>query len=77
MLVMQIPGEFSQVVWGKNEYLRGSSDGASQVALLVKNPPANAGDMGLIPRLGRSPGVGNGNLLQYFCLENSMDRGAW
>ena len=35
------------------------------------------GDMGLIPRLGRSPGGGYGNPLQYFCLENSMDRGAW
>jgi len=45
----------------------------------VKNSPANAGDardVGLIPRLGRSPGVGTGNP-QYSCLENSMDRGAW
>ena len=49
------------------------------VVLLVKNPPANAGDIrdaGSIPGSGRSPGVGNGNLLQYSCLENSMDRGA-
>ena len=37
----------------------------------------NAGDSGLIPRLGRSPEEGNGNPLQYFCPENSMDRGAW
>ena len=44
---------------------------------MVKNPPACAGDMGLIPGLGRSPGGGNGNPLQYSCLENSMDRGAW
>ena len=43
---------------------------------VVKNPLANAGDMGLIPGSGRSPGVGNGNSLQYSCLENSMDRGA-
>ena len=52
----------------------------SQVALVVKNPPANAGDsrnMGSIPGSGRSPGVGNGNPLQYSCLENFMDRGAW
>ena len=52
----------------------------SQMALMVKNPPANAGDIietGLIPGSGRSPGGGNGNPLQYFCLENSMDRGAW
>ena len=44
---------------------------------LVKNPPANAEDAGSIPRLGRSPGEGNGNLLQYSCLGNPMDRGAW
>jgi len=47
---------------------------------VVKNPPANAGDArdaGLIPGSGRSPGGGNGNSLQYSCLENSMDRGAW
>ena len=52
----------------------------SQVELLVKNPPANAGDIkeaGLIPGSGRSPGEGNGNPLQYFSLENPMDRGAW
>ena len=54
--------------------------GASQVALVVKNPPANAGDLrdvGLIPRSGRSPGEGHGNSVQYSCLENPMDRGAW
>ena len=39
---------------------------------VVKDPPANAGDIGLIPRLGRSPGGGNGNPLQYSCLGNSM-----
>ena len=44
---------------------------------MVKNPPANAGDVGSIPGLGRSPGEENGNALQYSCLENSMDRGAW
>jgi len=53
---------------------------ASQVAPVVKNLPSNAGDvrdMGSIPGLGRSPGGGNGNPLQYSCLENPMDRGAW
>ena len=45
----------------------------SQVALVVKNPPTNAGDTRDI----RSPGVGNGNPLQYSCLENPMHRGAW
>ena len=43
---------------------------------MVKNPLASAGDMSLIPVLGRSFGVGSGNPLQYSCLENSMDRGA-
>ena len=50
---------------------------ASQVALVVKNPPANAGDLrdvGSIPRLGRSPGVGNGNPLQYSCLKNPIEQ---
>ena len=53
---------------------------ASQVVLVVKNSPANAGDLrdlGSIPGLGRSPGEGSGNTLQYSCLENPMDRGIW
>ena len=53
---------------------------AFQVALVVKNLPADAGDtrdMGSFPGLGRSPEVGNNNPLQYSCLENSMGRGAW
>ena len=44
---------------------------------LVKNPPANAGDPGSIPGSRRSPGEGNGNSLEYSCLDNPMDRGAW
>ena len=54
-------------------------EGASQMALVVKNPPANAGDtgdVGLIPGLGRSPGVENGNPAQNSYLEKSMGRGA-
>ena len=47
----------------------GSSDGKESVC--------NAGDLGSIPGLGRSPGEGNGNPFQYSCLESSMDRGAW
>ena len=52
------------------------------MTLVVKNLPANANardvrDMGLIPASGRSSGGGHGNLLQYSCLENSIDRGAW
>ena len=56
---------------------------ASLVAQLVKNPLArqetacNAGDLGLIPGSGRSPGEGNGNPLQYSCLGNPVDRGNW
>ena len=53
---------------------------ASQVAPVVKNPPANAGDIrdsGLIPGSGRSPGEGHGHPPQYSCLENPTDRGAW
>ena len=56
------------------------SKGASQVALVVKNLPANAGDIrdaGSVLGSGRSPGEGDGNPLQYSCLENPMDRGAW
>ena len=49
---------------------------ASLVAQQVKNLPANAGDMSSIPGLGRSPGEGDGNSLQYPRLENPMDRGA-
>ena len=55
-------------------------EGASQVALEVKNPPVNARDIkdyGLIPGLGRSSGEGHGNPLQYSCLENPMGRGVW
>ena len=44
---------------------------------VVKNLPADAGDSGSVPGLGRSPGEGNGNPLQYSCLENPMERGAW
>ena len=54
---------------------------ASQVVLVVKNPPANAGkdvrDADLVPESGSSPGEGNGNPLQYSCLDNLMDRRAW
>ena len=52
----------------------------TQVAQQLKSPPANtggAGDAGSVPGLGRPPGVGNGSPLQYSCLENPRDRGAW
>ena len=56
-------------------YVYGFPDGT-----VVKNPPANTGDArdaDSVPGLGRAPGVGNGIMFQYSCLENSMDRGAW
>ena len=49
----------------------------SQVVLVVKNMPEMSREKGLIPGLGRFPGEGYGNLLQYSCLENPMGRGAW
>ena len=52
--------------------LRGFPGGSA-----VKNPPANAGETGPIPGLAKSPAGGNGNPLQYSCLGNPMDRGAW
>ena len=65
----------TQLSYGKlifAPYTMGFSGGSE-----VKNLPANAGDMGSITGLGRSPGEGNGNALQYSCLEDPMDRGAW
>ena len=58
-----------RLVYGKSNHFPGSSDG--------KASACNAGDLGSIPGLGRSPGEGNGNPFQYSCLENSMDGGAW
>ena len=57
--------------------IKQTSRWASQLALMVKNLPAYLGDVDSIPGLGRSPGGGQGNPLQYYCLENPMDRGAW
>ena len=51
--------------------------GAFQVVLVVKNLSASAGDVGSIPESGRTPGGGHGNPLQYPCLEDPIDRGAW
>ena len=67
-------------MWGKNYIITYGSKGASQVMLVVKNSPVDAGDtrdVGLIPGSGRSPGEGHSNPLQYSFLENPMDRGAW
>ena len=63
-----------------NAAVQKSSFGASQEALVVKNQPANAGDIrdvGSFPRLIRFPGGGHGNPLRYSCLEIPMNRGAW
>ena len=75
--------------WGRKESdmterlavsLSGTLEGASQVVLVIRSLSASAEDVrdaGSIPGLGRSPRGGNGNPLQYSCLENPMDRGAW
>ena len=63
-----------------HEQIYDSTTGVLQVALVVKNLPANTGDirdLGSIPGSGKSPGGGHGNPLQYPCLENPMDRGDW
>ena len=69
--------ELSSSVGGNVNWCNHYGNRASQVALVVKNPPANAGDIrdvGAIPGSGRAPGAGNGNPLQYSCLKNRMDR---
>ena len=55
----------------------GGGGGVIYLLILISESACNAGDLGSIPGSGRSPGEGNGNLLQYSCLENPMDRGAW
>ena len=65
-----------QVCWSQLICGGIQEQGASQVAQVVKNPPANAEDLGSTPGLGRSPGEGSGNPFQYSCLGNLMDRGA-
>ena len=75
---LQIAKERREVK-GKGERKRYIQLRASQVLLVVKNLPASSGDLrdtGLIPELGRSPGGGNGNPLQYSCLKDPMNRGA-
>ena len=57
--------------------MRYSYNGIILSGSVVKNPPANAGDEGSIPGSGRSPGEGNGNPLQYSCLDNPRDGGSW
>ena len=68
--------------WGHKELetterLSSAQDSIAQVAVVLKNPSANAQDRGSIPGSGRSPGGGHGSPLQYSCLENPMNRGAW
>ena len=65
---------------GVNKKINSQSKKSFPGGTVVRNPPANTEEtreLGLIPGLGRSLGEGNGNLLQYSCLENPMDRGAW
>ena len=75
MIKYQHLGPVSTIIWFPRLVA-----GAFQVALVVKNPPANAGDLrdsSWIPGLGIFPGEGHGNPLQYSCLENPMDRRDW
>ena len=65
-------GQLSRIIWVNLMSSKGFPGGS-----VVKNIPANAGDAGSVSGLGRSPGEGNGNLLQYSCLGNPMERGAW
>ena len=85
---MKVESKHSYRAWNSNEkvqskkviYVVSLSFNVDFPGAGVENLPANAGDTGdldLIPGLGRSPGEGNGNPLQYSCLENPMDRGAW
>ena len=80
-LLSTFPSDIQQVFIGYHHIVKCIGfPGVSQMALLVKNPFANTGDvrdMGLIPGSGRSPGEGHDNPLQYSCLENPMDRGTW
>ena len=79
-LILKVQGSnyFPNSLIQEIPFLLEYKDRASQVALVVKNLPANAGDvrdLGPIPGWGRSPGVGNDNPLQFSCLENPTDRG--
>ena len=65
MITVKFYGYSKDIIW------------TSLLAQLIKNPPTNAGDSVSIPGSGRSPGEGNGTPLQYSCLENSRERGAW
>ena len=74
MEAVMLPFKFFLLLLSKTKH------SASQVSLVVMNLPANTRDVidaGSIPGSGKSAGEGNGNSLQYSCLENSMDRGAW
>ena len=70
-LESNLPESLLSIVFARNR------DQGFPGGLVLKNPPASAGDAGLIPGPGRFPGGGNGNPLQHSCLENPMDRGAW
>ena len=80
LFLLLLPSDFSLLSDISTNVPSSGEPWASQVELVVKNPPANAGDVrdvGSIPGLGRSPGGGNDNSFQYSSLENPMDRGAW
>ena len=73
---LQFQGPFVFISWVNTQNCGSFSHGFPGGSV-VKNPPANARDMGLLPRLGSSPREGNGNPVKYSCLENPMDGGTW
>ena len=76
-MINKFPTALPHISRLKNTTLLDNTKNSFPGGSVVKNPPANAGDMGSIPGLGSSPGKGNGNPLQYSCLENAMDKGDW
>ena len=76
-MINKFPTALPHISRLKNTTLLDNTKNSFPGGSVVKNPPSNAGDMGSIPGLGSSPGKGNGNPLQYSCLENAMDKGDW
>ena len=72
ILISEEQPSFQNIIKPSVQHFQGFPSGS-----VVKNLPANAGDVGSIPPVGKYPGEGNGNPVQYSCLGNPMDRGAW
>ena len=77
MTISKFFSDFKFNIAEHHKYIQGAYKWGFPGGTVVKNLPANAGDSGSIPESGGSPGGRNGNTLEFSCLENSMDRGAW